>query len=127
MCLHGSGIGANTFASTLNGTDLTYNLLSVSANFSLVKRPRYCIRFRQYDCNCRELCRSECYLSRQHGRATAASNILTTRGDLLTVNSSSNVARLAIGASNTFASTLNGTDLTYNALATSANFTGNGL
>ena len=61
------------------------------------------------------------------GQATAASNILTTRGDLLTVNSSSNVARLGIGASNTFASTLNGTDLSYNLLSVSANFSGNGL
>ena len=120
------GIGAsNTFASTLNGTDLSYNLLSVSANFSgnglgtaldlsntTITAGSYTAPNVTFDA---------------HGRATAASNILTTRGDLLTVNSSSNVARLAIGASNTFASTLNGTDLSYHLLSVSANFSGNGL
>jgi hypothetical protein len=56
----------------------------------------------------------------------AAAQIVSARGDLVTVNSSNVPARLPLGAANTFLNT-NGTDPSWNALSVGTGLTGNGV
>jgi hypothetical protein len=60
------------------------------------------------------------------GRATGSASLLTTRGDLLTMDATPTAVRLALGTANKFFTT-DGTDPSWNAISTDATITGNGI